>query len=102
MSPGYRGIKPEKVKSELRELEHVRYGRGVILELRQLDGGEYAAAVRFGDRVVRVLRLEQRYWVTNVASLLPAPPKPERRAARKKPVEIEEVGDADDGAEVNQ
>lgn len=116
MSPGYGGIKtvrkprelprpkPEKVKLE-RVVEHVRYGKGKPIEVRQLDNAEYALVVKFGDGVERVLRLEQKYWLSNIASLIPAPPappKPARRAAKAKALEIEEVADSEEVSEAEE
>ncbi|MGA7766014.1 MAG: hypothetical protein WCA27_07280 [Candidatus Sulfotelmatobacter sp.] len=110
MSPGFRGIKtirphketarpkPEKLKLE-RVVEHVRYGKGKPIEIRQLDDGGHAVVVKFGDGAKRVLRLEQRYWVSNIASLIPPPPKPARRASKKKALDIEENADGEEVTE---
>lgn len=83
-------LKPKEAPLEPRLLEHVRYGLGKLIGVRQLDNGDYAVVVKFGDGATRVLRLEQRYWVTNIASLIPA-----RRAAKAKAVEVEEITDGE-------
>ena len=52
--------------------------------------------VKFGDGAIRTIRLVAQYWLSDISSLLPAPlppPKPARRAAKAKAVEVEEVGD---------
>ena len=113
MSPGFRGIKtirphketarpkPKKLKLE-HVVEHVRYGKGKPIEIRQLDNAEYAVVVKFGDGTKRVLRLEQQYWISNIASFIPAPPKPTRRAAKAKALEIEEITDGETEAEEDE
>jgi hypothetical protein len=72
-------------KPEPRLVEHVHFGRGKVLGVRQLDNGDHAATVRFSDGTERVLQLQQRFWLTDTATLIPVPPKPSRR----KPLPVE-------------
>lgn len=65
--------------------DHVRYGRGEILSVRELDsgGGIYVAVVRFADGTERCIRLSQEYWTSSIADLSPTPPKPPKRVRKK-------------------
>jgi hypothetical protein len=65
--------KPQQPRPEFRVLEHMRYGQGKLVSVRQLDYGDYVAVVRFGDGTERSLQLCQRYWLSNIASLIPVP-----------------------------
>jgi hypothetical protein len=80
-------------KLDLRPVEHVRFGRGKLLAIRQIDGThDYMADVRFADGTPRTLLLVQRYWLTDIRPLLPNPPKP-RRARVKAVPQMVEVGE---------
>lgn len=65
--------------------DHVRYGRGEVLSVRELDsgGGILAAVVRFADGSERCIRLSQEYWTSSIADLAPTPPKPPKRVRKK-------------------
>jgi hypothetical protein len=65
-----------KAKSETRSLEHVRYGEGKLVWVRQLDSGDYVVSVKFGDGAERVIQLRQQYWVSDIRDLIPEPSKP--------------------------
>lgn len=67
---------------EPRVLEHVHFGHGKLVGLRQLDNGDRTVQVEFGDGATRTIRLDQSYWITPISELLPAPPTPIRRVAK--------------------
>lgn len=80
-------------KLDLRRVEHVRYGHGKVLAIRQIDGsGEFMADVRFADGTVRTIHLQQAFWVNDISALIPEPPK--LRSAPVKAVRqpVEEIG----------
>jgi hypothetical protein len=62
------------MKREVQYAEHVRYGRGEIIEVRELDSGGFVAVVRFPDESEKTLRLDPRYWTSDITSLKPAAP----------------------------
>jgi hypothetical protein len=74
-------------KLDLRPLEHVRFGEGKLLAIRQVDGSAnaYVVDVKFSDGTTRTLLLAQGYWVNDIKPFLPEPPK-RCRAAKAKPV----------------
>jgi hypothetical protein len=107
--PAAKRVRTKVSKPEPRLLEHVRYGQGKLVCVRQLDSGDYVVVVQFADGAERVIRLDQSFWTSDIASLIPAPTKPRRQVREPKPVEAEEngeqdegdaVGDEDDGEEV--
>jgi len=70
--------------------EHVRYGLGDILAVRELDGGGVLVAdVKFADGTQRTIRLAPEYWVSDISTLaLPSTPAtPKRKRTRAKPLE---------------
>jgi hypothetical protein len=71
-------------KPKLRHAEHVRYGSGDVLAVRQLDsaGHVLVADVRFEDGSERTIRLLPEYWSSSIADLYPTPVKANR--VRKK------------------
>lgn len=86
---GYLGVKtvpPRKrplpaprtkvAKPQPRVLEHVRYGLGKLISVRLADNCDRLAVVKFGDGMRRVLQLRQQYCLSNIASLISAPPVP--------------------------
>ncbi len=84
-------------KPEPRVVEHVRYGPGKVLGVRQLDNGDHAVQVEFGDGTTRTLVLDQTFWVTSIRSLLPS--KPVRCPAKPKPEPMEVTEDAENDGE---
>lgn len=80
--------KEEPAKPRLRYIEHTIFGRGELVGIRQSDGGQFVATVRFNDGTERTLQLRQQFWTTDVARLIPAPLKP-RRVAKPKPEPVE-------------
>ena len=71
--------------------------KGKVVEVRQLDNGDHAVQVEFGDGVERVLQLRPQYWLSDIRDLVPGPPKPSRR----KPVPVHDndtstTGDGED------
>lgn len=83
--------KPKKPKAELRHIEHVRFGIGRVLVIRAIDGSEggYKADVKFADGTVRTLLLIQRFWLTDITSLIPQLPKLRRPVkAEQQPVAV--------------
>ncbi|HKT87950.1 MAG TPA: hypothetical protein VJQ59_05915 [Candidatus Sulfotelmatobacter sp.] len=58
-------------KSQPHFADHVRYGRGEVLSVRELDsgGGIYVAVVRFADGTERCIRLSPEYWHSPIADL---------------------------------
>jgi len=80
-------------KLDLRPVEHVRYGHGKLLAVRQVDGSadSYMADVRFADGTVRTLLLIQRVWVNDIGGLIPETPKPSL-ASVKAALPVEEIG----------
>ena len=64
---------------------HIYFGRGEVLEVRELDGGIMVGVVLFGDGSQRTIRLLPEYWESDVASLKPKKGRktrePEREAA---------------------
>lgn len=87
------GSKAKAPKPQLHTIEHVRYGEGKLVFVRQLDSGEHIALVKFGDGVERILRLRQQYWLTDIAPLIPTPLKV--KARKSAPVEVSD--DEEDG-----
>jgi hypothetical protein len=84
-----KAVKPRKPKAAPRHIEHVRYGMGRVLAVRQIDGSDdgYMADVRFADGTVRTLLLVQRVWISDIAPLIPEPPKPRLAQVKAEPVE---------------
>lgn len=83
---------PRKPNLQPHFADHVRYGRGEVLSVRELDsgGGILVAVVRFADGSERSIRLSQEYWTSSIADLTPTPPKPPKRVRKKatpKPTE---------------
>ena len=70
----------KKPKAEPRCADHVHYGRGMILEVRQLDGGVgvFVADLKFPDGSRRTIALDSRYWKSG----MPMPPKLAKKPAR--------------------
>jgi hypothetical protein len=81
--------KVRKPKAAPRHIEHVRYGMGRVLAVRQIDGTDdgYMADVRFADGITRTLLLVQRVWISDIAGLIPEPPKPRLAQIKAEPVE---------------
>jgi hypothetical protein len=78
-SPAKPRVRTKISKPQPRLLEHVRYGEGKLVWVRQLDSGDCVVSVKFGDGTERVLQLRQQYWISDIASLIPAltpTPKP--------------------------
>ncbi|MGA8441903.1 MAG: hypothetical protein WB762_03645 [Candidatus Sulfotelmatobacter sp.] len=55
-------------KLDLRPLEHIRFGGGKLLAIRQVDGSanDFVVDVKFVDGTTRTLLLIQRYWVNDI------------------------------------
>src|SRR5437899_3018296 len=95
--PGYLSPEPESgglVKPKPLSAEHVRYGVGQVLSVRELDnaGGVFVADVKFADGTQRTIRLAPQFWVGDISNLIssPPPPPPKRvRRAKKKRAEPE-------------
>jgi hypothetical protein len=92
-------IKPRRVRASIpkadRRVEHRTFGVGIARFRQQLDDSSYAADVKFGDGVIRTIRLDQVYWVTSVGEImllaahLPPHPKPVAKALKARTVERE-------------
>lgn len=52
--------------------EHKTFGIGTVVRVREVDGGEFVATLRFENGLERVLQLRQQYWDTDIATLTPA------------------------------
>ncbi len=66
-------------KPASRYAEHVRYGRGEVVAVRQLDSGGFVADMKFGDGTERTLLIAAQFWPSGVPSLPPAAPKKTRK-----------------------
>ncbi len=86
--------KPKKPRAAPQFIEHVRFGLGRVLAVRQIDGTDdsYMADVKFTDGTSRTLLLVQRVWLTDIAPLIPEPPPKLRRAAKVKQVVENDAG----------
>jgi hypothetical protein len=84
-----KAIKPRKPKSAPRFIEHAHFGLGRVLAVRQVDGSadDYMADVKFADGTTRTLLLIQRVWISDIAGLIPEPPKPRLAPIKAEPVE---------------
>ncbi|MGA7401660.1 MAG: hypothetical protein WCC99_04310 [Candidatus Sulfotelmatobacter sp.] len=88
-------IKPRgRPKLDLRPVEHVCFGLGRVLAIRQIDGSDdgYMADVKFADGTTRTLLLIQRVWLTDIAPLIPDSRLKLRRAAKVKQVVENDAG----------
>jgi len=86
-----KAVKPRKPKSAPRFIEHVHFGLGRVLALRQIDGtNNYMADIRFGDGSTRTLLLIQRVWISDIAPLIPEP-KPRLAPINAEPDVCEET-----------
>ena len=64
------------VKPQPLHAEHIRYGLGEILSVRQLDGGGvFVADVKFADGTQRTIRLAPQYWVGDTTGLILTTPQ---------------------------
>lgn len=81
--------KPKRSKPAARHIEHAVYGLGRVLAVRQIDGsdGDYMADVKFADGITRTLLLLPRFWLTDIATLIPTPPKHRPVKAEPQPVD---------------
>jgi hypothetical protein len=74
-----KAAKPRKPKAAPQSIEHVAFGVGRVLAVRQVDGTNgYIADLKFHDGVSRTIRLDQVFWVNDINPLIPMPPKPRR------------------------
>lgn len=73
----------KKAEPSLRSAIHVVHGRGEVLAVRTLDSGALVADLQFPDGT-RTIRLDARYWTSDISALRPtAPPKPKRERKAK-------------------
>lgn len=92
-SPSQPRVRTKVSKAKPRLLEHVHYGQGKLVGVRHLDSGDYVATVKFGDGAERAIQLRQQYWVSDIASVIPEPPKPvaqKKARPRRRPVDDED------------
>jgi len=82
-----------KVKPAPRIADHIRFGPGEILSVRELDsgGGVSVAEVRFED-ATRTIRLLPEYWRSGILSLIPKPEK--KSPVQRKSGRVKEAGAA--------
>jgi hypothetical protein len=61
----------------------------------RIDGsnGDYKADVKFVDGTTRTIHLQQAFWVTDIAGLIPEPPKLRRAPVKAEPEPVEESSD---------
>ena len=90
-----KAIKPRKPKSAPRFIEHVRYGLGRVLGVRQIDGSanDFVVGMKFGDGSTRTILLLPHLWLCDIQNLIPKPPKP-RLAAKAKLQMVEDDASA--------
>jgi hypothetical protein len=86
-------------KLDLRPLEHVRFGKGKLLAVRQIDGSanDFVVDVKFADGTTRTLLLTQHFWVNDIGPFIPKTPKPHH--VRVKRHVVEETGEVGEEAE---
>ena len=83
---------PLKPKPVLRIADHIWFGPGQILSVRELDagGGVFVADVKFED-ATRTIRLLPEYWRSGILRLIP---KRKRKALAKPSSVTVQVGAA--------
>jgi hypothetical protein len=88
--------KPKQPKSEPRIVEHKTLGVCTLRCIRALDSSDLVAVVEFSGGTERVIRLDERFWLTRITEMMQAPLEP----ARKYRAEPKRAKPVDEGEEV--
>ena len=75
-------------KPEPRYADHAVYGRVQILAVLPVDRGVFVADVKCFDGTRRTILLDPRYWVSDIASLVPTGDR-KRMKPRPRSVRVE-------------
>jgi hypothetical protein len=88
--------KPKSPKPEPRVVEHRTLGVCTLRCIRALDCNDLVAVVEFSDGTERVIRLDERFWLTRITEMMQAPLEPARKSkSEPKPAKAADAADAE-------